>query len=566
VTTKRRFPLARWAASAMLAATVLALAPPADLASAQSPARPVRAVMIVLDVDGSLAGWAFRHERRAAIDYLNALPNDVRAGLITFNGRAFPVQPLTADRSKLTAVLRNINMIGGYSTGLYKAIPLAHLALRRLGNGAVTRILVLSDAEFPNNAHPLPITSKLKVDVAIFRHDIDDQATLLAALAGSSGGRSVNANEGRSFYLYRVTALASAFPALNPGPSVTPTPARSTPAAVVGPSRAPGPDSQWQGGMTLVTALGVIFLSIMLISWLVISRVSQLVHDRRLSGLFAHYGPRRALRPAREDRPAVRAAVDLTSKVLRSSNSGLGGRLEMAGVAKQPGEWALIAGCAGLAFALIVLALTGNVLVAVPLGALAGLAGNRAALRIIAGRRRTAFSDQLPELLQLLSGSLRSGFSFPQALDGVVRENVQPAAAEFGRALAESRIGLGIDVALEAIANRMDSDDLRWTVMAVRIHRQVGGNLAEVLESTAHTMRERAAMRGHVRALSAEGRLSAYILVGLPIVIGGWLFATDRAYVRPLYTSPIGITMVAVAFGMILVGTVWMRNVIKVEV
>lgn len=125
-------------------------------------------------------------------------------------------------------------------------------------------------------------------------------------------------------------------------------------------------------------------------------------------------------------------------------------------------------------------------------------------------RRRSAFADQLPDVLQLVAGALQTGFSLPQALDAVVRENSQPAAGEFSRALAETRIGGELEGAMNKVADRMNSTDLRWTVMAIAIHRQVGGNLVEVLRNTVDTMRERAQMRRQVRALSAEGRLSAY--------------------------------------------------------
>ncbi len=152
----------------------------------------------------------------------------------------------------------------------------------------------------------------------------------------------------------------------------------------------------------------------------------------------------------------------------------------------------------------------------------------RLSLSIRILRRRATFSDQLPDMLQLIASTLQAGFSLPQALDAVIRQENQPAAGEFSRALAEARIGADLDIALEAVAIRMDSDDLRWTVMAIRIQQGVGGNLAEVLLTIADTIRERAYLRRQVGALSAEGRLSAYILVALPIVVATWLFVSSR--------------------------------------
>jgi len=148
----------------------------------------------------------------------------------------------------------------------------------------------------------------------------------------------------------------------------------------------------------------------------------------------------------------------------------------------------------------------------------------------------------------------------------VVREDTQPSAGEFSRALAETRIGGELEAALDRVADRMDSTDLRWSVMAIRIQRSVGGNLVEVLHNTVDMMRERASLRRHVRALSAEGRLSAYILIALPLLVGAWLFFSRGSYMRPLYTTPIGVAMLIGGAVLVAVGTVWMRNVIKVEV
>jgi Flp pilus assembly protein TadB len=111
----------------------------------------------------------------------------------------------------------------------------------------------------------------------------------------------------------------------------------------------------------------------------------------------------------------------------------------------------------------------------------------------------------------------------------------------------------------------MDSTDLRWTVMAIRIQREVGGNLAEVLRTTVGAMRERAFLRRQVHALSAEGRLSGYILVVLPILIGGWFFFSDPSYMRPLYTL-VGLIMLVGSAVLVVVGALWMRKLIKIEV
>ena len=209
---------------------------------------------------------------------------------------------------------------------------------------------------------------------------------------------------------------------------------------------------------------------------------------------------------------------------------------------------------------------TSYVLIGVLGGVLIGWLTMRMSLSVRILRRRSSFSEQLPDLLQLIASALQSGFSLPQAFDAVVREDSQPAAGEFARALAETRLGADLEDALDGVANRMDSDDMRWTVLAIRIQQGVGGNLAEVLLTIAGTIRERAYLRRQVHALSAEGRLSAYILVILPVLVGAWLFISSPTYMRLLYVTATGRIMLSLAVLFLIIGALWMRRTIRVEV
>ena len=140
-----------------------------------------------------------------------------------------------------------------------------------------------------------------------------------------------------------------------------------------------------------------------------------------------------------------------------------------------------------------------------------------------------------------MAGSLQAGLSLPQGMDTIVREGAEPMATEFRRALVETRLGVSIEDALESIGERMMSDDFQWCVMAIRIQREVGGNLAELLLQVAGTLRERDYLRRQVKSLSAEGRFSAYILLALPPGIMLYEFVTNRDYLRPLYTTGVGL-------------------------
>jgi len=195
-----------------------------------------------------------------------------------------------------------------------------------------------------------------------------------------------------------------------------------------------------------------------------------------------------------------------------------------------------------------------------------GLAAPWLFLSVRQSRREAAFLGQLPDTLQLLAGSLQAGYSLPQAMDSVIREAKPPIATEFNRALVETRLGLPAEEALDGIAARTHSRDFSWIVMAIRIQREVGGNLAELLGTVAETLRERERLHRQIRSLSAEGRLSAIILAALPFVFTGYLLIKQPDYLRPLYTNPYGIGLSFVGIVLLLVGVEWMRRAIKVEV
>jgi len=319
---------------------------------------------------------------------------------------------------------------------------------------------------------------------------------------------------------------------------------------------------------SLILMLALVFAALFILALLVVGSMGGGKRGGDVADRIERYGPRHAPAPVGGGTSGGGGPIGWMTGLLQSTNSekGLAERLDLAGSERKPAEWVLLGvGGSALIAAALTLA-TGNLLIGVLGGALIGWLGMHAVLSIRIGRRRAAFSEQLPDVLQLIAGSLQSGFSLPQAVDAVVREGSQPAAEEFSRALAEARIGADLEDALNRVADRMDSTDLRWTVMAIRIQREVGGNLAEVLRTTVGTMRERAFLRRQVSSLSAEGRLSAYVLVALPVLVGGWFFYSDPSYMRPLYTSLIGLVMLVGSVALVVVGALWMRKLIKIEV
>ena len=267
------------------------------------------------------------------------------------------------------------------------------------------------------------------------------------------------------------------------------------------------------------------------------------------------------------DSQVARTALDWAGRVARKRGleERLALRLDRAGLHVTPSEWLLLLLGGGVAGLIAGAVLFHSPLVALGVAVLA-VAGPSFFLRVKANRRRAAFADQLPDSLRLAASSLKSGYSFVQALDALVREGTEPISSEVGRALAESRIGVPVEDALDQVADRMDSIDMRWTVMAVRVQREVGGNLAEVLDTVSDTIRERAYLKRQVHTLSAEGRLSAYVLIGLPLTLAGYMFAFRRDYVHPLYSTFPGVAMLTIGGVLLVAGWLTMKKIIKVEV
>jgi tight adherence protein B len=225
-------------------------------------------------------------------------------------------------------------------------------------------------------------------------------------------------------------------------------------------------------------------------------------------------------------------------------------------------DFVLVVGLATVAAGVLGLVL-GGVLLALLLAVAAPL-GAKLLLRFRAGRRQAAFADQLDDSLQLMAGSLRAGHSLLRAVDSVSREAAEPTSVEFSRIVNETRVGRDLNDALDEVAARMGSDDFVWVAQAIAIHREVGGNLAEVLDAVGHTIRERNAIRRQVKALSAEGKLSAIVLMALPFGVTAFISMTNPAYIARFTESLTGYAMLGAAGLMLLVGGLWLKKTVAI--
>ncbi|MCR8670692.1 type II secretion system F family protein [Agrococcus sp. HG114] len=260
---------------------------------------------------------------------------------------------------------------------------------------------------------------------------------------------------------------------------------------------------------------------------------------------------------------AAEAATTLVGRLIGRRGQTLAHALDLAGLSMRPQDFAFLTAVAGIVVGALVLLLGGGWLSLV-FAAIAPVAAV-IVLRLRTERRRKHFALQLDSTLQLMASNLRAGYSTMQALASVTRDSEEPTATEFARAVNEARVGRPVVTSLEVVAERMQSEDFGWAVQAIAINREVGGSLAEVLDGVAATIRERGQIRRHVAGLSAEGRLSAMILMFLPFGVAGLMLLSNPGYLAPLLTSPIGIGMVIMGALLLLIGGIWMKKTVEVK-
>ena len=283
------------------------------------------------------------------------------------------------------------------------------------------------------------------------------------------------------------------------------------------------------------------------------NRLGSLAETQQSKGVFGRFGfLRRAARSA-ETAAADRGATNMIESALEQANLPL-----------KPGE-AIIA---ALGLALVVFVLFTAIFQSIMWGTIAAavvLIGALLFVNQVAARTKKKFETQLPDTLNLLATSLRAGYSLLQAVEAVGEEAPEPTRREFGRAMAEIRLGRPINDALNDIAERLDSRDFEWTVMAIGIQREVGGNLAEVLQTTAETMVQRNRLRREMKALTAEGRISAIVLTALPFMIFAAVAVLNPGYLEPLIENTIGWIAIGAGLVFIGIGVFWMTRIVKVD-
>ena len=544
--------------------------------------RPAGAVL-VLDSSGSMAGRPIREAKKAARLFINTVEKDAMLALVRFSDDVATLSPFTANRGQLLQRVKGVTARG--ETSLYDAV-LRAASLVRSRPVEQRNIVLLSDgADTVSNASlNEALASATDSGATVFIVGLKSpeySVGTIRKLASDTGGQTlVTADATQLSRIFKGLAqtLISRYEVsiVNPDPAATLLevtvdvsgetlasgsrqfrfPAPAAPDETITLSRIP------LELLLLIVGLGVAIVTFLLsefvrrtrkppahrLVWYDDAGTEQVDGDALIDAAVLDRAKQLATRLA--DKVGYLERIDRT--------------IDAAGLRWRPGE--VIVASVLLAFTGFVLgAVAGRALLGLLIGLL-GLAMPALFVRIKAARRRRAFEQQLPDVLQMMSGALRAGYSIQQALAAVAEDGQPPASDEFRRTTAEVRLGATIDEALRQMAQRLGVIDFDWVVMAIEIQREVGGDLAEVLEAIAQTIRERERLRRHIKALTAEGRLSGWILGGLPFFMAGMLLLINPDYLAALFESGFGLAMIAGASVLMVIGAFWMRKIIRIEV
>ncbi|MPZ74019.1 MAG: VWA domain-containing protein [Nitriliruptorales bacterium] len=563
-----------------------------QVAQAQLVAGGSREVILVIDTSGSMNGRAMAAAKSAAVSFIRQLPDGVGLGVVGFGDRPRVASRFREAPAAAINAVRSLEARG--ETAMYDAVIRATEQFSSSPDVSRTVVLLSDGADTVSDASLSSAKSALKAAdtsfTAIRLKTTDSEVAPLRSLASSAGGILLSANDPgaldavyaqiaksmKNEYVLRYAStghgpaelrlslpdrpdvspavaelqLPKAIPA--PRPRATPAPAPPVAPATTPPSPLV---VLLQNPWTMRGAAASVFLALSVLFLLLRPR-----RQRRVNGLSA-------LMPARGRHNHVdhlgewaKSRVDQALQ-RRNLTDRINHGLEQAGILLRPAEFVLlVAGISAL------LMLVGQVWKGPAVGLLLAVLpvlGAKVFLGVKAERRKRAFGAQLADTLQMMAGSLRSGYGLLQAADGVAKEAASPTADEFRRLVMETRLGRDIEETLRAMADRVGGDDFTWVMQAIEIHREVGGDLSVVLDQVGGTIREREQVFRQVKSLSAEGRMSAIILLALPFIVVGGVTLMNPAYMNEMFTTGIGRMLIGLCFALMTVGTFWVRKVVK---
>jgi tight adherence protein B len=545
-------------------------------------------VVLAIDRSRSMAGRSIADAASAADTFVRTKPHADAIGVIAFGSHALALTTFSTSTIDADGALRTISVDRHPGTALYDAVVLSatQLSVRPPG-GRV--LIVLTDGKDVSSSASLAaaIAAARNAGVAVYPIAIAGPEYTpgpLRQLAAATGGAFFRASDSGALSdvyariasqlsrTWQVNYLTAARPgdALKlrvtvPGQGAA---ARDVqvPAGPGGATASPGPSRLLPSTFyksaagTAVVALGIGILA--LLGYLIVLRAQKsLWLKRRLEPHVTHGRVKKQDQPRFSSFSALAKATERALGNVRQFR-WLTQMLERADLPIRPGEFAYIVLGAGFGTGLLIGVATGSVF-GFLIAALAGGSLPLAFAHFKARRRLRAFDDQLPDLLVTMAASLKAGHSFRQGIQSVVDEGLEPASREFRRVLTDTRLGRPLEDSLNEMAGRIGSQNFTFVINAVTIQRQVGGSLASLFDMVAETVRNRQQFARRIRALTAMGRLSAYVLIGLPFVLAFMITVINRKFIAPLWTDKAGHVMVFIALAMMAVGSLILKKIVS---
>lgn len=579
--------------------------------SAEAAASDDLKVVLALDVSGSMRGAPLAAAKEAAAQFINEMPAGVEMSIVAFGNSPSLSAEFTNDKQTLLVAISLLTARG--ETALYDGVNTAATLLGSEDEAGRT-IVLLSDGGDTVSSRSLEDAAESLggLGAAFYAVELqspENDSEALQALATAAGGRVIPADDPAALEAlfgqiasellssYRLVFTSESFERTNLNvqarvagsvvggstravdfPSATvaiaPDPG-SVPVAgeLVDPDPAPLPaprrgttielswletsTASWMGAGAIFLAFAIVFTTISLRPRL--PRASRGRSTLTMEPRGRGQAKRTALTVIAE------SATSLADQTLNSGDrfKRVNATLERAGVALRPGEFLVMLVSGALAAAAIGFLLV-NAAVALGMAAVVFLLVPTW-LTSKAEKRSALFNEQLGDTLQLMSASMRAGYGLLQAIDAVAEEAPSPTAEEFQRIKIETHLGRDLDDSLKAVAERVSSEDFRWVAEAIEIHRQIGGDLAEILDAVNETIRDRNKIRRRIKSLSAEGRISAVILSLIPIVLIFVIAIINPAYIGELPETGLGQGLIVGGIVAWIISVFWMRRIVRLQ-
>ena len=541
---------------------------------------------LLVDTSRSMRGKPLDQALAAARTFTVAKSSRDQFTVLSFGAQVSAASPLTTDPTSIAAALRNVSLSTTQGTALYDGLLDGVRTLADAGSGRRVLIVLTDGDDISSTATAAQVIAAARAsDVTIYAIALKSSSfkpVALQRIANATGGGLSRASTSQIKDVYRrigkdlhstyLLQFTSSLPAKKIALTVTAPGASPASASFIADGARTVAPPTLNGNITkfsdtkfanlfLALAVGVVVL---LGALLLFRPSSNQKLQKRIEG-YAQISEKRPDRDEGESRsPLFQRLLVATEGLLGRLKywKHAGFLLQQADMPMRAAELFYIQLGVGAGLGILSMLAVANVILSLILFAV-GIVLPYMYVKRKAGKRTKKFESQLPDTLVAVAASLRAGHSFAQAMSTIVKDGGEPAAKEFGRVEAETRLGRSTDDALQAMADRLASRNFEFVVLAVNIQRQVGGSLAEILDMVADTVREREQFSRKVKALTAMGRASAYVLVGMPFFIGAALAAINWTYLSPLFTTSAGHVMLLVGLVMIGIGTLILRKLVN---